>query len=149
MLEDLPLRRGAQVRSRSLPGFVLLVLMLPLVFGMAECNVPLGPSSPVTFTLEPGESVRIERTTVEFIEVVSDSRCPLNALCVHPGDVVVEIDLTVGGSSDRFELALDDENLSSVVHRGVVVTLLAVQPYPAGSPIDPDDYRATFEVVRD
>ena len=137
------------MRNRSVPTIVLLVLVLPLLLGMAECNAALAPSSPVTFTLEPGESIRVERTTVEFLEVLSDSRCPLNALCVDAGDVVVEIDLTVGNSSETFELALNDPDLDTIVYRDVSVTLTAVQPYPAGSPIDPDDYRATFEVVED
>jgi hypothetical protein len=71
-------------------------------------------------------------------------------MCVQQGDVVVEIDLTVAGSSRTFELALNDPDRNPVVYRDIVVTLEAVQPYPVGGvPTDPDDYRATFEVASD
>jgi hypothetical protein len=145
---------GAVVRPRiwgqmsSFARIGLLAALLLVALGALACH-PLGPSSPVMFTLEPGEAVRIERTTVRFVEVVSDSRCPLNALCVQQGDVVVEIELTVGGSDDTFELALNDPSRNPVVFRDIVVTLEAVEPYPAGSPIEPDEYRATFEVARE
>jgi hypothetical protein len=126
------------------------VLLVVLALAAASCRLPVGPSSPVTFTLEPGESIRIERTTIRFNDVVSDSRCPLNAMCIQQGDVVVAIDLTVAGSSSPFELALNDAERNAIVFRDILVTLKAVQPYPVGgSPTDPDDYRASFELASD
>ena len=133
---------------RSLLTIVPLLIVLALT--AASCRLPVGPSSPVIVTLEPGESIRIERTRLRFLEVVSDDRCPLNALCVHAGDVVIAIELTVAGSTRDFALALNDPDRDSIVYREILVTLLAVQPYPVGgSPTHPGDYRATFELAAD
>lgn len=91
-------------------------------------------------------------TTVRFIGVISDSRCPLNALCIQAGDVVVDIELTVAGWAATAQLALGDAARTTAVHRGVHVTLTDVQPYPVagdGPPVDPAQYRATVDVTWD
>jgi hypothetical protein len=143
-----PLWSSNQPGLRSLLTIVPLLVVLALT--AASCRLPVGPSSPVVVTLEPDESIRIERTRLRFVEVVSDDRCPLNALCIHPGDVVVAIELTVTGSTREFEMALNDPDRRAVVYRDIRLTLQAVEPYPVGgSPTHPDDYRASFELASD
>jgi hypothetical protein len=123
-------------------------LLMTLAAGGAACRQPVGPSSPVTFTLAPTTSLRIEQARLTFVRVVSDDRCPLNAICVSQGDAVVEVNLAVAASESTFELALNDQTRNSIAYKGIVVTLDDLQPYPfAGSPTDPADYRASFELA--
>jgi len=122
---------------------------LVLVLGVAGCDgSPAGPTAPVTVTLAPAESLLVEQTRLLFVRVVVDDRCPLDANCIRQGDAIVEVDLTVEGHRVTRELAVNDRASSATSHRGVVVTLERVDPYPAASaPADPDDYRATFEIA--
>lgn len=118
-----------------------------IVFASACQNTPTSPSLPATFTLEPGQSARGSTVLVRFMKVVSDSRCPLNAMCVSAGDAVATFRMTAGGLDGEYELALNDASKRTVTHRGFTLEFQALQPYPvAGQPTNPADYRATVEI---
>ena len=77
-----------------------------------------------------------------FEEVIEDSRCPMDALCVWAGQVV--IDVSVGNASPARHSMRPDE---SVLWDRFEVRLVRVEPYPSSAaPIEPSDYRARFRV---
>src|SRR5688572_10564900 len=89
-------------------------------------------SGPIEVTLKAGEYKRVvgEQLGVGFTRLVSDSRCPIDALCVWMGDGVAEIELVAGGGrTGKIELhtSLDPK---SQVWNGVKITLLELQPAP-------------------
>jgi hypothetical protein len=100
------------------------------------------------FTLEPGETATVEGTPVRirFVLVLSDSRCPADAVCVHAGDAVVRIEVRSAGTSRPYELHTAD--MRPVTHDDLTIALLELAPYPFSSrPIRPNEYRATFKVT--
>jgi hypothetical protein len=104
------------------------------------------------FTLAPGSAATIKNVDlrVEFIDVSGDSRCPGDAICIQGGDALVRIRVAQGASSASYDLHTGDSSRAAIVHQGVRIALLELQPYPFGSlpPIGPGDYRATFTASR-
>ena len=128
-----------------------LVLLLTLALCTA-CNEVVGPSVEFNeqFTLAPGEtaSVKGTRTSITFVGVEGDSRCPADAICIQGGDALVHVTATTPQSSRDYELHTGD--MRPVQHEGLTIALVQVQPYPFSSrpPITPDDYRVTLKVTR-
>jgi hypothetical protein len=98
--------------------------------------------------LAPGEARPIPETdsTLTFVRVVADSRCPTGVTCIREGDAAVLVRIDVRGSAAT-DLTL---HTSGPAPRegavdNILVTLLDVSPYPREdhSP-RADEYRATL-----
>ena len=114
---------------------------------------PTAPTVPVNqqFTLAPGEAASIESTPlrVQFIRVMSDSRCPADAICIWVGDATVHLRVFEGSATTDYDLHTANSEQMTVDHRGARILLVQLQPYPFSSrTIQPSDYRATLEVRR-
>jgi hypothetical protein len=128
--------------ARPLIGCLLALLALSV-----GCVSPVEPTGPVTTELGVGTSLTHGPLTVTFVEVTTDSRCPLNALCIHAGDATVVIAARVGGDTSRYTLQINDPARRSVVHAGYVITATELAPYPyTVNPIDPASYRLTVKI---
>ena len=133
----------------TLVRVIPLLLCLLCVTGCDEKS-PVGPTVLLNqrFTLTPGEAAAIEDTDlrIQFIQVSGDSRCPADAVCILGGDAIVGIRVYDGGASPTaYDLHTGDSSRASIVHRGVRVTLVELQPYPFSSrTIAPDEYRVTL-----
>jgi len=113
---------------------------------------PLAPTVPLNqdFTLAPGQASTLEGTSVrvEFVRVTGDSRCPADAFCIQGGDALVHIRVSDSGAAD-YELHTGDASRAAIVHAGIRLELVMLQPYPFSSrTIQPDEYRATFKARR-
>lgn len=83
--------------------------------------------------------------TVKPIRVVEDSRCPTGVQCIQAGRVRVEIEIKsgLGTSNEVIELG------KFITTEAEKISLVSVEPYPeSGTPISPDEYHFTFEVVK-
>lgn len=114
------------------------------------------------FVLKWGQTIAIQNEDlfVMFRDVVSDSRCPTNALCFWPGIAEVQIRLAtksadtavvtvgiLGGSEGNSDCRCAADTL------GYHIALLKLDPYPdlsisSGSPRMPEAYRATLGITR-
>jgi hypothetical protein len=84
---------------------------------------------------------------VRFVRVDGDSRCPADVACITAGEALVRIAIEV--DSDGAERELRTSNHQPVIHGGVRVELMKLEPYPLSSrPIQPADYRATLRITR-
>jgi hypothetical protein len=102
------------------------------------------------FELRAGASATLDGgLAIIFDRVVSDSRCPINAICVTAGDAVVAVTISQGAAgSGRRELHTDARG-SEASYLAYTIKLLQLQPFPeAGRPTRPEDYSATFAVTR-
>jgi len=111
----------------------------------APDQVPLGQS----FELRAGSSVTVEGgLTIAFTGVKSDSRCPMDALCVWAGDAIVAVSLSQSGG-DRADRELHTASTGSEAsYRAYSVKLVALAPYPRSDrPIRPQDYAATLAIT--
>jgi hypothetical protein len=125
---------------------------LLLVLATAGCSgnptqpdrVPKGEP----FDLRVGDAaLTTDDIRIRFDTVRSDSRCPMDALCVRAGEAVIA--LTVGRTGEVPEgRELDTTPArSSTTFRNFTITLSSLQPYPRSDrQIQPGDYLATFVV---
>lgn len=92
-------------------------------------------------------------SVLTFVEIVQDSRCPADAICVTSGFVEVRLDVHEGDSIRSEALTLGDiaEGATSSTTVGeFTVTLLQVDPYPlASQPVDYADYTITLDLQAD
>src|SRR5262249_58597749 len=105
--------------------------------------IPLGQS----FDLRPGTSATLQDgLVVDFDAVRSDSRCPMDALCIWAGEGIVAVRLSATGASPaERELHTDGPTAS---YQTYSIELNALQPYPRSDrAIQPNDYLATFTVT--
>lgn len=108
-------------------------------------QVPLGQS----FELRAGSSAIVEGgLTIAFNGVKSDSRCPMDALCVWAGDAIVTVSLAQSGG-DPAERELHTASArSEASYRSYWVKLVALAPYPRSDrQIRQPDYAATLAVT--
>jgi hypothetical protein len=131
---------------------MVLLFCLLAATGCDE-KAPTGPGVPINqqFTLAPGEAVVIDGTPlrVQFMRVLSDSRCPADALCIQVGDATVHVRVLEGTRTSDYDLHTANSQQSTIEHDGMRISLVQLQPYPFSSrTVRPSDYRATLEVRR-
>ena len=124
----------------------LIVLLL-----VAGCSSPTQPDrvpKNEPFDLRIGESaLTTDDVRIRFDAVRSDSRCPMEAICVRAGEAVIALTLSREG-----EIAVGREvdttpARSSTTFLNFTITLSSLQPYPRSDrQIRPQDYVATFVV---
>jgi hypothetical protein len=110
--------------------------------------------SPLTgeVVLKPGQSAGNASQSVEvtFVEILEDSRCPADAMCVWQGNVKVLIEVGYGTEVQQYTLTLGEMlegDVNSITVGEYTITLVQVDPYPlASQPTDPADYRVTLEI---
>lgn len=136
------------VRVRRLATASTLVVV-------AACGNSSTASSPVLPSVQAATNTEFElaigqkatlaspAVTVRFDTVTADSRCPIDAICVWPGDAALRFTITVGnGASKSVELHSFTEP-KLVTEGGAIIELLRVTPATdSRRPIALKDYRA-------
>jgi hypothetical protein len=118
---------------------------------IAGCSGPTAPDrvpKGEPFDLRVGESARTtDDLRITFETVRSDSRCPMDALCVRAGEAVIAVTVArVGEVGIGRELETTPAR-SSTTYLNFTITLSSLQPYPRSDrQIQPADYVATFVV---
>ena len=133
------------------PWHHIACLVLVLVAGCA--SNPTRPSEVVlgqSFELRAGRSARLaDGLEIRFDSVRSDSRCPIDVVCVTAGDATVAISVTpaAGGRVER-ELHTQPAGAETVVN-DYRIRLVSLAPSPRSNrQIPADDYVATLTVSR-
>jgi len=137
---------------------ILVVLSAFLAVGVTGCGTPadpdLGPDSALLpasreIVLEYGDDIRLEGSALRlsFGEVLEDSRCPLDVVCVWEGNGKVVIGIAAG-MGPTHSLALNTSlEPQSVVWSEIRVTLLELSPAPyAGVTIPREDYAVKLKL---
>ena len=130
----------------------LVVPALILILA-AGCSSPTRPMSPIDerVTIPVGETALVpsSQVSVRFAEVLEDSRCPADAMCVSPGRAVVELGVVVGARVGSVQLASEPADARGTSVDGVRFEFLLLAPYPwASRPTQPGEYVLTMHVVR-
>ena len=122
---------------------ILAVMAVPNFF----CAIGTSPTAPANIVVIVGHTSKVGGTAVTFQRVVSDSRCPLNVMCVTAGDAVAEFSVVTRGVEGSYQLQLNDAAKRSVTHQGAVIEFQSLDPLPiSGQPTNPSSYRAKIEV---
>jgi hypothetical protein len=111
---------------------------------------PTGPDAVLgkPFELKTGDvSALPDGSRLRFERLVSDSRCPMDAVCVWAGDATIAVTLTSSkGSAESRELHTQPTG-SQISYASYTIALTQLAPYPRSSQkTEPDDYIATFVV---
>lgn len=107
--------------------------------------LPLGQS----FELRAGASAILQSgLTVAFERVTSDSRCPMDALCIWAGDAIVMVSLSQAAAGQVQRELHTDPTGSEASYLAYSIKLVALAPYPRSDrQIRPEDYAATLIVA--
>ena len=90
-----------------------------------------------------------EGVRVTFDAVKSDSRCPLDAICVQAGEAVIAVRLAQSSGAEAQRELRTTPALSETLYLSYVVKLVALAPSPRSTQqIRPEDYVATITVDR-
>jgi hypothetical protein len=83
----------------------------------------------VTVQLSQRAMTRDRSVQLTYVKLVSESRCPANAICVWQGDAAVQLKAeTIGATVDTtIHTALDPKVIAIGANQ---ISLLEVQPYP-------------------
>jgi hypothetical protein len=122
------------MRMRALTVLVLTACAPSLT------TVPAGSE----FDLSPGEAVLLAGTAVELtmLDVINDSRCPADVVCVWAGNAEVRFRVHAGAADTTVSLHTMQEPRAVTVE-GVRIELTNLAPPThAGAPIPAAEYRA-------
>jgi hypothetical protein len=126
----------------------LLFTGIFLAFLASACAAQI----PGRVTLKPGESVSSADgdLKVTFVEVLEDSRCPADAVCVWAGQVQVLVEVAYGTEIQQYTLTADtllEGDVNSITVGEYTIKLEQVDPYPLASQLtNPADYQVTLTI---
>ncbi|MSR86386.1 hypothetical protein EXS74_03245 [Candidatus Woesearchaeota archaeon] len=148
-------------------------VLLFLLLTMSACSTPTSNVSvEIPFEMKVGETASIEGHEFTFLEVRSDSRCPIEAVCIWEGEATIVLDpveednlvfteVSLSTKSTEAYTYLFQENTNNTLCSGEEVCPITSQPYTLGyliqlnslSPlrsvekeIDPLEYVATLTI---
>lgn len=115
--------------------------------------IATGPALGEPFDLKVGETVNVgdDGVTVEFVELIEDSRCPSDVTCVWSGRAVILAIVSSAGDVlgfDTVELTLEAGIVGADVGSLYGLTLVELTPYPVSNvELTSQDYVATLELA--
>lgn len=116
---------------------------------VAGCFNPSGPDAVVgtPFQLKTGASATLpESAKLRFDTVRSDSRCPIDAICITAGDATIAVTLMRSSGNEAREVHTIPAQ-SHFTYANYIIKLTELQPYPRSDrQAKPEDYVATFVV---
>lgn len=127
-------------------AFAFALLMSGCATHPAQPSRPLGQP----FELHAGTSAIVDdRLRVMFERVRSDSRCPLDALCIQAGEAIVVLKLLQPAAAQVEQELRTTPGFSETSFDSYLIRLVALAPYPRStSQIRPEEYIATLTVDR-
>jgi hypothetical protein len=140
-----------------------MVFAFALAVALASCSHAPSPGSPLhqTVGLSVGQRYRLDDgSTLRFLNVVNDSRCPVGVTCVWAGTATVSVQFSAPDAREAADLLLvlpggagpDDVDAHLPVDTlGYRITLVRLEPAPtANAPSGPNatNAKATVSVVR-
>jgi len=131
--------------------FIILVVLAGIVLmlipftkkAVAPEPLPAAAESEISVRFsEEGKTLGVSLTPIELVE---DSRCPLNAVCIQAGTVRVRTRIISALGESAYVLSLG----SPIETSTETVELLSVRPSPiAGVAISDTDYEFSFSVAK-
>ncbi len=125
-------------------------LLTPLVALVAACSTATTIRElPTTVDLRIGHRVTIAETsqTLEFTEVLTDSRCPLGVFCIWAGDFQAAINVSGPGDGPTRHVVLDWMKPDS--SSGLILSIDGIQPpRRIAQTIDPRSYVISLHIAR-
>ena len=98
-------------------------------------------------------SIKGDRVKIVFEVVVSDSRCPANAMCIWQGAATATFSFTKNGDSHRFNLStinMEPNYTKDTVIAGYKIEFIHLLPYPGTftPPAPESDIKAELKLTK-
>jgi hypothetical protein len=117
------------------------LLLAPLALGACATIPPPAQGSDGIARAGLHQRVYVDGPYVTPIEVLEDSRCPMNARCIWAGRTRLTVKIDLGSRSETREIASD----APIQVADGTLSLVEVQPdRVAGAEFDPKKYRFGF-----
>lgn len=126
-----------------------------------KTEIPITPDTQISldipFTLEPGQTATFapNSSSVTFISVESDSRCPSDVQCVWAGEATVNLKIDgfkpTNDNIQAYSITTMDNKLNLGIGEGTsyILELSDLAPYPGSkTSIASADYQATFKLSK-
>ena len=137
--------------SRATIGMMSRAIAVLVVLTAACSSTPTSPDvvNGRPFELRAGATAALpDGLRIKFQTVRSDSRCPMDALCVWAGEAIVALSLTAANGGPETRELKTTPSGSVAAYADYTISLTALAPYPrASQQIRPDDYVATLVVT--
>jgi hypothetical protein len=135
-------------RLSIVPTFAFVIALLSSACAGSSTSpgdTPLGQP----FELRAGTAAVLDGgLKVTFERVPSDSRCPMDALCIRAGEALVALTISQDGRNAVARELRTDSAGSETSYSGYSIRLIGLAPYPRSDrQILPDDYVATLAVA--
>lgn len=119
------------------------IFCLPLFFLMSNCKTQTAKTETsavtnnmITIGLEKQVKIPNSKVSLQFKEVVEESRCPVDVTCVWEGIAIVNIEAISGNEKTTFQVAnrdfLQKNVMKSFSFSGYKFTLVELRPQPGG-----------------
>ncbi|MEO8041800.1 MAG: hypothetical protein ABI646_04225 [Acidobacteriota bacterium] len=121
-------------------------LMLLLAFGTVPATAA---KSAETLRVQINKEKRFAKSklSIRFVELIEDSRCPVDTNCIWAGNAKIKIRVTKNGRSQELTLDTNGPNQAAVAE-GYSIKLISLTPAPRSNiRINRNGYVATFEAV--
>lgn len=150
-LKQISLGNKIQTRLKPVCLYVIILLSLALLSGCSNSGKIIRANLGEAVAIGVGQSARVgsENLEIKFENVIGDSRCPSNVVCVWAG--VASIRVTITSHGDTYSMALNQPGLSGSGTSSFLDYTLTynLEPYPvAGVEVSPDDYSLTLTVSK-
>lgn len=97
-------------------------------------------------SLNYGTAIAIDEVDIEFVEVLEDSRCPVNVNCIQAGRAVVLVNVYANGvfleerKLQFYPSGFSNESVTTLFNAdGLQITGLNLMPYPVALSKTPKD----------
>jgi hypothetical protein len=102
----------------------------------------------LTADLEIGNVLKFEKSSIEFLKVVSDSRCPRQVTCIWQGEAKVLLGIELGGKYIEKEIVVSGGIAEIPLTKNLLVKVSNLQPYPqTGAGIAPEEYNIKIAAI--
>lgn len=139
----------------GLTGIFVALVCLGMSCGKEEINSSIEnlPDEKDSLSIQIGDTVQFSNGyKLSFNNLVEDSRCPANAMCIWQGRVIVELQAEKGGEILEFTLSTDPSYPEQIKAEalGYEITLINVLPYPGTTleEVQPGDYFVELKLKR-
>ena len=127
------------------------MLVLLAALGAAGCVNPTSPDAVLgkPFELRTGASAELpDGSQLTFTRVVSDSRCPIDAICISAGDAEISVQLRPPKGQAESRPLHTQPSASRISYASYTIALTELTPYPQASrPTPVTEHVATFLVT--
>ncbi|ACV26543.1 rhodanese-like domain-containing protein [Kangiella koreensis] len=134
-----------------------LVCLLSITYFIASCaSTPTVESGDSTtdkllakeYLVSVGDKVSFKDSTIEFLDIVNDSRCPKGVQCVAEGDATLSFIYSTPSSAESFNLNTSDSSIGDF--NGMKIGLMSFDPLPSeGNILSPKEFKARLVVTEE